>query len=229
MRLESFLDRLHARAVTSRWLVLFTAGTRALLALAFLPSGLTKVVGHRFTTLPTTDPVGYFFDAFFRTGGFYHFVGVAQLLAALLLLHPSTSALGVAIYFPITLNIFVITLAVDFAGTEVVTGLMTLACLYLMCWHYDRWKTLLPGFGAYTPAAKAPEPGVVTFALTVAAGLGFAGLTGVHLARLRHLPIQRPLLLLLSGAGLGLISIWLYLRSSSRSKPPIADEHTLGT
>src|SRR5687768_3228210 len=94
MRLETFLDRLHAWAVRSRWLVLLTAGTRVLLVLAFLPSGFVKVMGHRFTTLPTTDPVGYFFDAFFKAELFYRFVGVGQLIAALLLLHPSTSALG---------------------------------------------------------------------------------------------------------------------------------------
>jgi hypothetical protein len=229
MRLETFLDRLHARAVTNRWLVLFTAGTRALLGLAFLPSGFTKVIGHRFTTLPTTDSVGYFFDAFFQAEVFYRFVGVAQLVAALLLLHPSTSALGAVLYFPVILNIFAITVAVDFEGTATVTGLMTLACLYLLCWHYDRWKTLLPGFGVYTPVARSSEPGALTFALTVAAVLGFAGLTGVHLARLRHAPMQKPLLLMLSGAGLGIISAWLYLRSRLKANSPRADAHSLST
>jgi hypothetical protein len=65
MRLETFLDRLHARAVTNRWLVLFTAGTRALLGLAFLPSGFTKVrfsvaacdvAAFRATTIKPTVP-----------------------------------------------------------------------------------------------------------------------------------------------------------------------------
>jgi hypothetical protein len=229
MRVEMFLDRLHARAVTSRWLVLFTAGTRALLALAFLPSGFVKLIGHRFTTLPTTDPVGYFFDAFFRAAGYYRFVGAAQLLAALLLLHPSTSPLGAVIYFTIALNIFVITLAVDFAGTEVVTGLMTLASLYLLCWHYDRWKTLLPGFGPYTPAATAVrEPRVLTLALALAAGLGFTGVTGVHLARLRHTPMQKPMLLLAGGACVGLLTLWSYLRSSSKARPGRGDTRTAG-
>jgi hypothetical protein len=57
---ELSLDRLHTRIVSSRVLVVFTAVTRVLLALAFLPSGLVKVLGHRFTTLPVTDPVGIF-------------------------------------------------------------------------------------------------------------------------------------------------------------------------
>lgn len=59
------VDRLHARVVRSRLLVVFTAVTRVLLALAFMPSGLVKLLGQRFTTLPVTTPVGHFFDGFF--------------------------------------------------------------------------------------------------------------------------------------------------------------------
>lgn len=42
------------------------------------------------------------------------------------------------------MNIFVITLAVDFRGTQVVSGLMLLGNVYLLAWDYDRWKGLLP-------------------------------------------------------------------------------------
>jgi uncharacterized membrane protein YphA (DoxX/SURF4 family) len=111
------LDRLHAWAVRKPLLVLFTAVTRVLLALAFLPSGLVKVRGQRFTLLPVTDPVGYFFDGFFSAPGYYRFVGVAQLTAAALLMLPWTTTLGAVVYMPIILNIFVITVSVGFGGT----------------------------------------------------------------------------------------------------------------
>ena len=138
------LDRLHARLVRSRGLQRFTAFTRVLLAVGFVPPGMTKVLGHRFTQLPTSHPVGSFFEAFFQAHAFYVFVGAAQVLAALLLLWPRTATLGAVLYFPIILNIAVITLAVGFEGTWVITVLMTLACLWLLVWDYDRLRVLLP-------------------------------------------------------------------------------------
>ena len=82
------LEIVHGRIVRSRFLVVFTTVTRVPLALAFLPSGLVKALGRRFTTLPVTDRVGYFFDGFFSVAGYYRFVGIMQLTAAALLLLP---------------------------------------------------------------------------------------------------------------------------------------------
>jgi archaellum biogenesis protein FlaJ (TadC family) len=39
----------------------FTVFARALLALGFTPSGLTKALGNRFTILSAETPIGYFF------------------------------------------------------------------------------------------------------------------------------------------------------------------------
>lgn len=201
-------DRLHARVVRSRPLVLFTAVTRVLLALAFLPSGLVKVLGQRFTTLPVTTPVGHFFDGFFAAPEFYRFVGAAQLAAALLLLFPWTAALGAALYLPIIVNIFVITVAVDFRGTQLVSGLMLLANVYLLAWDYDRWKGLLPQSPGARHLAAAP-----TLGLMAAAGFGFLGVTRLHLARLRHAPMLPWGLLLAACAIVALAIAWRSLRS----------------
>lgn len=122
----------------------FTWLTRVLLWLAFLPSGLTKVLGWAFTSLPRTDPVGAFFGALRDTGFYYQFIGGAQLLAGLLILFPRTAAVGAILYLCLIVNIFVITVSIDFgSGTPTITGLMLLACLYLMAWEYPRWKGLL--------------------------------------------------------------------------------------
>lgn len=136
------LERLHARARRSRWLRAFTVFTRVVLALGFLPSGLTKVLGNRFTVLGVDDPVGFFFEALYRSGFYWNFLGLCQLAAALLLLVPRTATLGALLYFPIILNIFVLTLSMHFTGTPFITGLMLLADLYLLCWDYDRLKCL---------------------------------------------------------------------------------------
>jgi hypothetical protein len=181
MRLENALDRLHAHAVRQPWLQLFAALNRGLLAFSFIPSGLTKVLGHRFTTLPTNTPVGYFFEAFFQAGAYYRFVGFVQLLSGLLLLFPSTAALGAALYFPIILNIFLITVTMQFQGTPLITGAMLLANLFLLCWDYDRWKALLPGFTAGpVPRASARHLGAgFTIALAATAVVGGLGAVGL--------------------------------------------------
>ncbi|HET6668760.1 MAG TPA: hypothetical protein VFH15_00880 [Pyrinomonadaceae bacterium] len=58
------LDRLHARVRKNTLLKIFTVFTRILLALAFLPSGITKVMGNRFTILGLDDPIGFFLKRF---------------------------------------------------------------------------------------------------------------------------------------------------------------------
>jgi len=136
------LDQLHARLKKNRLLKIFTVFTRILLALAFLPSGLTKVLGNRFTVLGIDDPVGFFFEALYRTGFYWRFLGICQLTVALLLVIPRTATLGALAYFPLILNIFVITVSMGFTGTPVITGLMLLASIYLLCWDYDKLKKI---------------------------------------------------------------------------------------
>jgi uncharacterized membrane protein YphA (DoxX/SURF4 family) len=114
-----------------------------LLAVGFIPSGLTKVLGNRFTRLGLDSPVGFFFEALYRTGFYWRFLGLCQLAAAALLLVPRTATLGAVVYFALILNIFVITVSVGFVGTPFITGLMLLASVYLLCWDYDRLKRLL--------------------------------------------------------------------------------------
>lgn len=141
------LDRLHNRARGIAALYPFTVVTRLILGVAFIPPGLTKVLGQRFANpeiLTPDTPIGYWFDAFFQTGGYYTFVGAAQVLAGVLLLVPRTALLGAVLYFPIIVNIWVLTVALHFGGTWVITSLMALGCLYLLCWDYDRLRALLP-------------------------------------------------------------------------------------
>jgi hypothetical protein len=202
------LDRLHARIVTSRVLVVFTAVTRVLLALAFLPSGLVKAFGHRFTTLPVTDPVGYFFDGFFSAAGYYQFVGIMQLTAAALLLFPWTATLGAVVYLPIILNIFVITVAVGFGGTQIIAGLMLLGNIYLLCWDYDRWKDLMP---RRVGDRHLGLPSTIGFALSALAG--FWGVVTLHMARLRHGDMIVPGLVVTGAAVAALAIAWFNIRS----------------
>jgi ABC-type uncharacterized transport system permease subunit len=66
------------------------------------------------------------------------------LLAAIFLLIPRTVTLGAFLYFPVILNITVLTYATRFDGSLFTAPLMTLANLYLLGWNYEKWKYILP-------------------------------------------------------------------------------------
>ena len=137
----------------------FTVFCRLALALAFLISGMVKVRGERFAAgLPVNNPMGHYLEALHDTGYYYAFIGLSQLLIALLLLIPRTSFLGTLLYFPVILNICVLAHAVRFEGTRI-TSFMLLANVYLLCWDYDRIKCLVsskPVKVTDDPAGKKP-------------------------------------------------------------------------
>ncbi|HEY7767595.1 hypothetical protein [Longimicrobium sp.] len=141
------LDRLHARVRAHPLLYRFTLATRLLLAMGFIPTGMVKLLGMRFTHIGTDSPVGMLFEVLYDGGGMYwRFLGAVQVAAGVLILVPATATLGAMIFFPLILNIFVITVSYGFRGTPFVTGPMVMASLYLLCWDYDRLRgTVLSG------------------------------------------------------------------------------------
>lgn len=140
MELAQQIDRIHLQARQNRWLWFFTIFCRVALAAAFLPSGFVKVNGERFTALATNHPMGSYLEAFFHTGFYYTFVGVMQMTAAVLLLIPRTATVGALIYFPIILNICLLSFAVRFEGSALTSPLMVIANLYLLCWDWHKLK-----------------------------------------------------------------------------------------
>ena len=145
MNLESALNNLHAKVTSYKILQIFTAMTRILLFIGFTPPSIKKILHQPFTILPDSNPVGHYFNALYQTGFYYEFIGWAQLLAAVLLLFPRTAHLGALLFLPIIVNIAVLTTAVGFQGTWIITIFMTLAAIYLVAWDYDRLKLILFG------------------------------------------------------------------------------------
>jgi hypothetical protein len=150
------LDRFHAKVTNNRWMRYFTTFTRLALVAGFLPAGYVKIIGERFTDLHNNQPMGHYLEAIYHTGYYYTSIGYLQVLAALLLLFPRTVVLGTLLYLPIILNICVLSFAVRFEGSLLTAPLMVIACVYLLCWHYDRIKYLL-----FIPAPQ-PEPAIQT-------------------------------------------------------------------
>lgn len=141
--IEKFLDRLHASVVQRRWAQLFTAFVRVLLGVSFIPPSIPKILHQPFTIIPDTHPVGAYFSALYNTGYYYDFLGWTQLTAAIMLIIPRTGHIGALLFFPIIVNIAVLTNSVGFNGTWLITGLMAIAALYLVCWEYDRIKPII--------------------------------------------------------------------------------------
>jgi uncharacterized membrane protein YphA (DoxX/SURF4 family) len=138
------LEEIYYEAKSDKWLKGFAVFCRIALAASFLPAGFVKIMGERFAEgLPSNNPLGHYFDALYLTGYYYTFIGIAQIIIAILLLIPRTSLLGALMYFPIIINICVLTYATRFNGTRLNT-MMVLACLFLLVWDYDRLKYILP-------------------------------------------------------------------------------------
>jgi len=138
------IEEIYHEAKADEWFKKFAVFCRIALAASFIPTGLVKIMGERFAAgLPSNNPLGHYFDALHQTGYYYTFIGIAQIIIAILLLIPRTSLLGALMYFPIIVNICVLTYATRFEGTRLVT-MMVLASLFLLIWDFDRLKHVLP-------------------------------------------------------------------------------------
>jgi uncharacterized membrane protein YphA (DoxX/SURF4 family) len=138
-------EQFYLKIKGNRWYWLFSIFCRLVLAYAFLVAGIVKIVGERFASgLSDIHPMGAYLEALHHTGYYYTFIGVAQVFAAVLLLIPRTVTLGALLYFPIIVNIWLLSYAVRFEGSIVTSPLMVLANLYLLVWHYDRLRYILP-------------------------------------------------------------------------------------
>lgn len=144
MKILSEFNQLYLEAKGNRWFNYFTVFNRIALAAGFLPSGFIKIMGERFTSLSVNHPMGHYLEALHLTGYYYTFIGIVQVTAAILLLIPRTATLGAILYFPIILNICILSLAMRFDGSLLSSPLMVLANLYLLCWDYNKLKFILP-------------------------------------------------------------------------------------
>jgi uncharacterized membrane protein YphA (DoxX/SURF4 family) len=141
----SRIDQFYFKIKGNRWYWYFSIFCRLTLAFGFIVAGMVKIVGQRFASgLSTKHPMGAYLEALHHTGYYYTFIGIAQVLAAIFLIIPRTVTLGALLYFPIIVNISLLSIAVRFEGSIVTSPLMVLANLYILAWNYDRLKYILP-------------------------------------------------------------------------------------
>lgn len=149
-RLERWIDRLRA----ARWANLAVANLRLAIGFAFVPAGMTKVIGRPFTDPANQGVFHDFLRAFLATGGFYRFVGAMQLVAALLLMTQRRATLGAALALPIAAAITAFCWSTTSAPTVIVTTLMTLGLVGLLVWDLRAWR------GVIDDRASSPRPEV---------------------------------------------------------------------
>jgi len=158
---DSFSNRLEAyyqNIRQNRWHWIFQIFCRVLLAYAFIVAGMVKILGERFASgLSEIHPMGAYLEALHHTGYYYTFIGIAQVLAAVFLLFPRTVLMGALLYLPIIVNIWILSFAVRFIGSHITSPLMVLANLYILAWHYDKLKYILP-FNSYSKAVSFQKP-----------------------------------------------------------------------
>lgn len=122
---------------------LFVIYLRYLTGFAFVLASIVKIKGERFTLSPPTEPVGYFFEAMYQSGFYWNFLGWAQLVSGALLMSQRFSTIGAFAFFPVILNVCLITHSVNFgSGTPLITTLMLLGTVFLLLWEYKKWVIL---------------------------------------------------------------------------------------
>lgn len=126
------------------FLQIFTIYLRYLIGGAFVISvfSLGKFSSETFLNIqenPPLDSAERFFQTMTHSGIYWKFIGWTQIVAGFLLMTQRFAKLGALIFFPVILNIFMITISYHFHGTPIITGLMLLANIYLIVWD---WNTI---------------------------------------------------------------------------------------
>ncbi len=134
------LDRLRG----ARWANLCVINLRILIGFAFLPAALKKLLDQPFTDPSNSGPFHDFLDAFRATGAFYPFVGLVQLLAALLLSTQRFALLGALLALPVLSAIVVFVWStIGLRPTAVIASLMLLGIIGLLVWDIGRLRALV--------------------------------------------------------------------------------------
>lgn len=158
---------------------LFVIYLRYLIGFAFVFASIVKIRGERFTRIPPTEPVGYFFEAMYQSGFYWNFLGWAQLISGALLMSQRFSTIGAFAFFPVILNVCLITHSVDFgSGTPTVTTLMLLGTIFLLLWDYKKWVILFQrDHTIHLDLTKEPEDRLMNDNIWTLAGVLFVALT----------------------------------------------------
>ncbi|MEJ7603635.1 MAG: hypothetical protein WKG01_37455 [Kofleriaceae bacterium] len=153
-----------SRARRTHWVAVAAAILRILIAFAFVPAGLKKLLGQPFTDAHNTGAFHDFLHAFRATGWFYNFVGVLQLVIAALLVSQRFALAGAALAVPVLTAIVTFCWSTQVYPTATVATLIWLGAIALVAWDYQAWRD------------RATEVPQVDLALWRSAGIAVVGM-----------------------------------------------------
>lgn len=126
-----------------RFLIILYWTIRIAMGFTFIISGIRKLPGIKFTTLPTDNAVGFYFAAMLSTGFYWNFIGYFQIITGMLAFFNRFIVVTALLMMPVTVNIFLISTSLKMNGTPVITALMLLGNTFLLFWHYHNYATIL--------------------------------------------------------------------------------------
>lgn len=113
------------------------------MGITFILSGMRKLPMVKFTALPIENPVGFYFEAMHSTGFYWNFIGYFQILIGILIFFNRFVVMSTLLMMPVTVNIFLVSLALNMTGTPIITSAMLLGNVFLLLWHYKNYKSIL--------------------------------------------------------------------------------------
>lgn len=140
-KIDQIICKLMCWARSQTFLYRITLGCRIFLAIGFIPTGIIKMMGLRFTSVSTG--AGRLFEVLYQSEYYWVFLGFSQVLASVLILSERFLAIGAIIFFAIITNIVVITYSYDFQNTVIVSSAMLIAVLWLIIWEWYRIRLLI--------------------------------------------------------------------------------------
>lgn len=112
------------------------------MGLTFIISGIRKLPGIKFTALPNENPVGAYFNAMHETGFYWNFIGYFQIVIGFLIFLNRFVVISSLLMMPVTVNIFLLSIALHMKGTPIITTAMLLGNTFLLIWHFKNYKPL---------------------------------------------------------------------------------------
>jgi hypothetical protein len=152
----TLLRDLVGRMRAARWCNVAVVNLRFLIGFAFVPAALKKVLGQPFTDPTNHGPFHDFLHGFYGTGGFYTFVGVMQLITAVLLCTQRFATAGALFALPILSAIGVFCWATGVVFTSIIVTLMWLGTIGLLVWDYQKLQLVFARDDRETDARVVP-------------------------------------------------------------------------
>lgn len=142
---------------------------RIVVGTVFIPSGLLKIQGKRFSCFCPEMYSGTFFTELHHTGFYWIFLGFCQLITAFLLFSQRYTVLASLMFFSICTNIFIFTLSVGLNDKSIIMLFMLIIACLLIAWDWQRIKLL---FGI-SPQMISDDDRVVPLKLQAASAILF--------------------------------------------------------